>query len=60
MKENSDVRKMAMQHGVKQWQIAAECHISEQTLVRWLRFPLSAERKALIVAAIERLAQEVN
>lgn len=59
MKENSDIRKLAMRHGVKQWQIAAECDISEQTLVRWLRFPLSSERRSMIIAAIERLAQEV-
>lgn len=58
MKENMPVRNKAMRCGVKHWEIAAELGVSEQTLVRWLRFPLSEEREEKIFAAIKKLAKE--
>lgn len=58
MKANNHIREKAAKAGVKHWQIAAECGVSEQTLVRWLRFPLPPEREKKIVSAIEKLAKE--
>lgn len=59
MKVNNHIRERAAKAGVKHWQIAAECGVSEQTLVRWLRFPLPPEKEAIIIAAIEKLSCEV-
>lgn len=55
---NEVVRKTAKSHGVKQWEIAMELGIGENTLTRWLRVPLPADKEACIMAAIEKLAAE--
>ena len=58
MKENVTVRQKAKENGVKHWQIAAELGVGEQTIMRWLRVPLSPERERLILEAIDKLAKE--
>ena len=56
--ENNKIRVAARVAGVPFWKIAQKIGISEPTLTRWLRMPLSAEREAIIIAAIENLAKE--
>ena len=51
------VRDAIKAAGLKQWEVARECGVSEYTLIRWLRSELSAERKKAIFAAIEALSQ---
>lgn len=53
---NSELKEKFRVAGVKQWEIAAELGVSEQTLIRWLRFPLSDDRKQQILYAIEKLS----
>lgn len=53
--ENVKVRRAAKSAGVPLWRIAAEIGVSEPTLTRWLRVPLSPEREAEIMAAIDKL-----
>jgi len=53
---NSELKEKFRVAGVKQWEIAAELGVSEQTLIRWLRFPLSEDRKQKILDAIEKLS----
>ena len=60
MRENQKIRKAARMAGVPLWKIAATAGISEPTLMRWLRFPLSAEKEKLLMDAIAVLEQEVN
>lgn len=60
MKENKKVREAAKVNGVKHWQIAAKLGISEQTIMRWLRMPLSHEKELAILKAIEVIAKEEN
>ena len=55
--ENAKVRVAARIAGVPLWKIAKQIGISEPTLTRWLRIPLSAEREMLIMTAIENLAK---
>lgn len=57
MKANSDIRNEAKSHGIKHWQIAEKIGVSDQTIMRWLRVPLSDERKRMIIEAIEELAK---
>ena len=55
---NEKVRLMARKNGVRHWEIAIHIGVSEQTLVRWLRTPLNAERESIVCKAIEDLAAE--
>lgn len=54
---NADIRSAAKAAGIKQWEVAAQLGISEPTLIRWLRFPLSADRENAILQAIAELSQ---
>ena len=56
---NQKVRKAARAAGIPLWKVAAELKISEPTLIRWLRFPLQEEKEQTILAAIDKLEQEV-
>ncbi len=58
MKANQNVRDAAKASGIKQWEIAVHLGISEPTLVRWMRMPMSAEREKAMLQAIAELAQE--
>ena len=60
MKANNEIRKAAKDHGIKHWEIAMHLGISEQTLMRWLRTPLSSEKESVIFAAINELAKEAH
>lgn len=60
MKENLKVRRAAKEARVPLWKVASGVGISEPTLIRWLRFPLSAEREKKIMETIQELAQEVG
>ncbi len=55
---NKDVRTAARIADLRQWQIAAKLGIAEETLVRWLRVPLSDERRERIMAAIRELSKK--
>lgn len=56
--ENKKIRVAARVAGVPFWKIAQKIGISEPTLTRWLRMPLSAEREEIILSAIKELEQE--
>lgn len=60
MKANQKIRESANRKGVKHWQIAEYLGISEQTIMRWLRAPLSPEREKNVMDAIDALAKEVR
>lgn len=55
---NEKIKHMARNRKIPQWQIALELNISEATLTRWLRVPLSAEQERMILAAIQKLEKE--
>ena len=59
MNTNSAIKQRAKAAGIYWWQIAAKIGVAESTIIRWLRMPLSAEREAMIMAAIDDLAKEV-
>lgn len=58
--ENVRVRRAARVAGVPLWKIAVAIGVSEPTLTRWLRVPLSCEREALIMDAIARMEMREN
>jgi len=57
-KENEAIRRMARSAGIPLWKVAATLGVSEPTLTRWLRFPLSASKEKSIMEAITALSQE--
>lgn len=60
MKANQTIREAAKRKGVKHWRIAEYLGISEPTITRWLRTPLSPEREKAVMEAIKALAKEVR
>lgn len=58
--ENKTVRRTAHSAGVPLWRVAAAVGVSEPTLIRWLRVPLTEDKEKRIMAAINELAKEVD
>lgn len=51
---NKDIKEKIKAAGLHQYQVADLCGVSETTLVRWLRYELSPEKKEMILSAIEK------
>lgn len=60
MQENENIRKAARVAGVPLWKVAATLGVGEGTLIRWLHFPLPAEKESNIMEAITALGREVS
>lgn len=56
--KNLDIRELLKEKRVRQWQVADKLGIAEMTLVRKLRYELTAEEKQKIFTIIEELAAE--
>ena len=54
---NKIIREELKARGVRHWELAAALGISEQTLVRWLRFELSEDRQLEMLMKIEEIAK---
>lgn len=54
--ENEKVRRAARIANVPLWRVANQAKISEATLTRWLRVPLSAEKEQRLLDAISTLS----
>lgn len=54
---NEEVRYAAKKAGIPLWKIAFYLQISEPTMTRWLRTPLSVEREKRIMDAIKAIAK---
>ncbi|MGM9936135.1 MAG: hypothetical protein ACI38A_02215 [Candidatus Ornithomonoglobus sp.] len=52
---NKELKQKMKDSGLYQWQVAVEIGISEMTLIRWFRTPMSKERIERVNAAIETL-----
>lgn len=60
MQRNTDVRRAIAEAGLHHWELAEKLGISENTLVRWLRYQLPEEKKRLILDTIEREVKKRN
>lgn len=60
VKRNIDIRVLARKAGVQLWRVAEKIGISENALYYRLRYELTEEQRAEIVAAIKELEQEDN
>lgn len=57
---NIDIRKAAIEAGVKLWQVAEELRIADATLSRKLRHELRNEEREQIMRIIRDLSGEVR
>lgn len=55
---NEEIRTALFQHNIKQWEVAEQLGVSEITICRWLRSELPDDKKAKIMSAINKLAEE--
>lgn len=51
------IRESIRAAGLKQWEVAEACGITEYTLIRWLRRELSQEQREAVLQAIKTLKQ---
>ena len=56
-KTNMIIREELKTRGVRHWKLAHELGVSEQTLVRWLRFELSEDKQMEMLEKIEAIAK---
>lgn len=55
---NAEIKKYARDRGVRMYELASEFEMNESVLSRMFRCELDAEMKQVIIAAINRLADE--
>ena len=51
--ENQDLRQMMKDANIQMWLVAHCIGVSECTLSRWLRFPVTPEQRQTILSGIE-------
>jgi len=56
-KANKIIREELKERGVRHWELAHELGVSEQTLVRWLRFELSDDKQLDMLMKVEAIAK---
>ena len=54
---NKIIRDELKTRGVRHWELAVALGVSEQTLVRWLRFELCEDRQLEMLMKIEEIAK---
>lgn len=55
---NDDIKKRIKDSDMHQYQVADLIGVSETTLVRWLRYELTPEKRQMILSAIENGGQD--
>lgn len=58
--ENDKIRRMAKGYGVPLWKVCDRLEISEPTLTRLLRRPLTKEKESEIISIINELSEGVE
>lgn len=53
---NEDIRNFMKVHNVFIWEVALAFNVSEMTIYRWLRKPLTEEKKKLLIDAVNSIA----
>jgi len=57
---NQDIRKILKEKNICIAHVATELGMYDSNFIRMLRLPVKADRKATIIAAIEKLSQEAK
>ena len=56
-KANAIIREELKARGVHHWELAHELGVSEQTLVRWMRFEMDEDKQMDMLEKIEAIAK---
>lgn len=56
-KANAIIREELKARGVRHWELAHELGVSEQTLVRWLRFEMNEDKQMDMLEKIETVVK---
>ena len=56
-KANTIIREELKARGVRHWELAHELGVSEQTLVRWLRFEMDEDKQMDMLEMIEAISK---
>ena len=56
-KANTIIREELKTRWVRHWELAHELGVSEQTLVRWLRFEMDEDKQMEMLEKIEAIAR---
>ena len=56
-KANMIIREELKARGVRHWELAHELGVSEQTLVRWLRFEMNEDKQMDMLEKIETVVK---
>lgn len=54
-KKNQDIREKLKDNGVPMWKVGELLGVSEMTIIRWFRTPLSDSKREAVLNAIDRL-----
>ena len=57
---NETIKRRIKESRIRQYEIATNLGISEFTLSRWFRTPLTKEKQELILSAIDTIRREEN
>lgn len=60
MKSNQDIRDYLKARRIKLYEVSDRIGISEVTLIRWMRTPLTAEHRRKVIAAIREITAEIE
>lgn len=55
VRPNQEIRDKLRIRNIPQWRLAVEIGVSENTVCRWLRMPLSADKEARLLSALDQL-----
>ncbi|MCI3028550.1 hypothetical protein LMF32_05475 [Desemzia sp. C1] len=57
---NQEIRTLMKEKGVYQWEVALKMGVTDVSFSRWLRVPLTEEKRQMVVKAIEKAAIEFS
>ena len=60
MKSNQDIRDYLKARRIKLYEVSDRIGISEVTLIRWMRTPLTAEHRHRVIKAIRQITAEIE
>lgn len=54
-KPNKEIRELIQKKGIRHFEAAQACKVSQYTFSHWLQIELSPEKKKQVIQAIEKL-----
>lgn len=55
---NEEIKKMLKESKIAYWKLGAKLNVCDNTIGRWLRFPLDRETKEKLMSAVDEIQKE--